>query len=177
MTAALTVPGSELPNAQLAQRLGKKRSWSRDLATIGGISSLAAPLAVAPTLVGTAYPWVAAAVGALTGAALGVIVPSVLLRLRKVPLPMLVLLGPTLGILWGGAVGLAAGLTLGAEIIWLSAVVAGVAGAIQFGWFWLPYTARRLRSKRTWPVVVAASLLAPALGWAAIVTLGISRIF
>ena len=123
-------------------------------------------------LLGWSFVCSAALVGALIGATLGKLMPSILAGpLKKVPLSLLVLAGPALGFVWGGLTGLLAVPTLYDTIFHdlataalLSIVVAGIAGAIQFGWFWLPYTLSRIKGRgRTW-VVGAACLGGPVLG-------------
>jgi len=166
----LTIPSG----AELA-RLGERRSWVRDLTIIGGVSGALAPAAVGFLMPG--YVLLAGAFGAGSGAVVGHLAASMLTkeRVRRLPVAGLLVGGVGLGALWGALTGFGAALGLGAfahggggVLLALSALLASVAGAIQLGWFWLPYAILRARGRRTWPLVVVASLLAPALGWAAL---------
>ncbi len=165
-----------IPSGAELARLGERRTWVRDLAIIGGVSGALAPAAVGMLFPG--YVLLAGAFGAGSGAVVGHLASAMLgkERIRRVPVAVLLVGGLGLGALWGALTGLGAALGLGAfsapgsgaVLLVLSALLASVAGAIQLGWFWLPYAILRARGRRTWPLVVVASLLAPALGWAAL---------
>ena len=130
---------------------------------IGGVTGLLAPWLLGdPT-----YVAAAAVSGALAGAGLGAAVPKLLTRLRHLKVPALMLGGTAIGAVWGGVAGAIAGFTV-PNLFWLSVAVASIAGAIQFGWIWLPYVLKKIGRKRTWPLVLAAFAAAPVLGWASI---------
>ncbi len=90
------------------------------------------------------------------------------------------LLGFPLGFVWGAvtggsgalmaqAMGLTASMVFGGpELLVLMTGVAGLAGALQFGLLWFPYTFQTVRRGRRWPLVVGAVLVTPVLGWAAV---------
>lgn len=121
------------------------------------------------------------AVGAITGALLGPLLRRVLGgRLGHVPIYQLLLMGLVAGFGWGAVTGVGGVWTLAAldmlpmsyfstwNFSLVAGAIAGVAGAIQFGWFWLPYTIRSGRQKSRWPLLLAAGLLAFGLGWASL---------
>ena len=162
--------------------VGDTRTWSRDLALVGGVTGFAAPTAMFGWLVSPAFCVAAGPAGAAIGWALGRFIPWLLERVRgRVPIPvLLLLLGPALGAFWGGGTGLVAGLL--AELWYAStgsepALFAGtlpilgasfglVAGAVQLGWFWFPYTFQTVRRAPRWPVMALAMLLAPLTAFA-----------
>ncbi len=169
MTTTLAVPSG----VELA-RLGERRTWVRDLTIIGGLSGALAPAAVG--MMPPGYVFLAGLFGAGSGAVVGWLASSMLssARVRRWPVAGLLVGGIGLGALWGAMTGLGAALGLGPfgggglALLFLSALLAAVAGALQLGWFWLPYAILRARGGRTWPLVLFASLLAPGLGWAAL---------
>ena len=158
---------------------GRPDRWARDLAAVGACTSAVAPALVMGLSV---YTLIAAVVGAVTGAALGASMPALLDRVRgRVPIPALLLAGPALGAVWGGAVGGAASLALldvtinngfhmtPNGLFLLSVLTAAIGGALQFGLFWFPYTFQTVRGGRTWPVVLGACLMTPVVGAATII--------
>ncbi len=157
-----------LASTQVKARLGDRRLWARDLALIGALSSFTAPLIAVP-MIGWDYPIVASIAGALTGAALGWFAPGMLAKFRRWPLSILLLVGgPIVGALWGATVGASAipmAISELPEAWWISPLVAGTAGALQLGWFWLPYTWLQARSKARWPLVVVAGCFGAPLGY------------
>lgn len=172
--------------------IGARGAWIRDLALIGAASALA-PAAVVlegpasmPSVDGVSVlaAWPAFVVGALvagaaTGALLGAAFPRLLLGpFSRLPVAVMLLVGAVIGAAWGGIVGAAAAL-VEAEVgrmslvparhfVALGAGAGAVAGALQLGWFWLPYTLRRARGRPAWPVVVAACAVSAGLGRAAV---------
>jgi hypothetical protein len=143
--------------------VGRPRDWARDFSLIGGVTGL-----LAPWLLGDpSYIAAAAISGAVAGAGLGAAVPRMLVRARHWKVPALMLGGMGIGAVWGGIAGAAAGLTQ-PNLFWLSVAIAGIAGAMQFGWIWLPYVLKKIGHKRTWPLLLAAFAAAPLLGWASI---------
>ncbi len=148
---------------QTAQPIGRPREWARDFSLIGGVTGALAPLLIQdPT-----YIAAAAIAGAVAGAGLGAFVPKVLARLGHLKVPTLMFGGMAVGAVWGGLAGAVAGLTL-PNLFWLSVSVASIAGALQFGWIWLPYLLQKISRKKTWPLVVLAFAAAPLLGWASV---------
>ena len=147
----------------LTTAVGRPTEWARDFSLIGGVTGLLAPWLLGdPT-----YVAAAAISGAMAGAALGATVPRMLTKLRHLKVPSLMLGGMGIGAVWGGVSGAIAGLTL-PNLFWLSVSIASIAGALQFGWIWLPYVMKKIGRKRTWPLVLAAFAAAPLLGWASI---------
>jgi hypothetical protein len=159
---------NQLTRTASAIAVGSHRHWARDFALIGGVTGLVAPMAVVPSIVSSGYLGAAAVVGALSGAFLGTAVPAALSRLGNVRLPVLLMGGLGVGAVWGGVVGAAAALAAEPALVALSVLLAGIAGTLQFGWIWLPYVLRKIRGKRTWPLVVTALAATPALGWASV---------
>lgn len=151
-----------------AAPMGEPRHWARDFSLIGGITGLSAPLAVAPAIAGSGYAITAAVTGVLTGAFLGMVIPKSLARLKNVRLPVLLFGGIGVGAIWGATVGAVAAFAAGEHFWMFSMGLAGLAGAIQFGWIWLPYVLKKIGKKRTWPLVTGAVLVAPLLGWASV---------
>jgi len=106
----------------------------------------------------------AAITGAITGAALGSLAPRLLNPfVRRIPIALLLMAGFGLGALWGALVGAVASLVSGADMA-LSIQTAGLCGALQLSWFWLPYAIRKARARRAWPVVFGALLFSLSLG-------------
>lgn len=134
-------------------------AFARDFALVGALSSLLAPALVVRGAFGLGYLAASTAAGLLFGALVGALTATVLGRLGRVPLSLLFLAGPTLGLAWGAAVGASSGLVLPEDWWTVSMAFASVCAAVQFGWFWLPYTVRRVRGKSAWPLVVLACAL------------------
>ncbi len=153
-----------------ARVTGSPRRWALDFAIIGGVTSVLAPLFAfgSPVFAVAAGFW-----GAATGMAIGRLLPETLERVRgRFPIPVLLALGVPIGAVWGGVTGALAGLTLGsADTALFGAMVASVAGAVQFGWLWFPYTFLTVLNRTTIPVVAAACVVAPTLGWLGIMAL------
>lgn len=156
---------------QIVRRTGHPRQWSRDLGLIGGVTSLAAPsMAVVAGLAPIAYAPIAGIIGASTGAAIGMVMPALLdLCRRRIPIPILWVLGVVLGGCWGAVVGLFAAALVTPQLLLVSVFAAMVGGAMQFGGVWFPYAFQTVRRGRTWPVVLSACLASPGIGVACIV--------
>ncbi|MFT5679110.1 MAG: hypothetical protein ACI8RZ_000014 [Myxococcota bacterium] len=148
------------------QVTGRPAHWARDMAIVGGVTASLAPLPALALGATAAFIGGTAVTGAVTGAALGAVMPGVLERVRgRLPLPVLMVLGPIPGALWGGIVG-AVGFALSGVGVPLALCVlcAALAGAVQFGLFWFPYTFQTVRGARRWPVVLGACAVTPMIG-------------
>lgn len=145
---------------------GRPTAWARDLALLGGVSSFALSM-LFTGMVPAGFPAAVGLVTGATGALVGLATPAALDRLRgRVSLWVLALLAPLAGAAWGGAAGAAAA-SLSNSAPWPLSLVAGaLAGGLQLGWFWLPYTMQTVRGGRTWPVMVAAVFALPFVAWA-----------
>lgn len=142
---------------------GSPLRWARDMALVGGGTSAFVP-ALVSGLAPSGYPLAAALVGAVTGALLGLAMPTLLDLVRgKVPLPLLLVGSLLLGAAWGGVAGAMAGVPFGAGNAGLGLVAGSIAGAAQFGWWWFPYTFQTVRGGRTWPLLVAAVFTLPVV--------------
>lgn len=157
--------------------LGARLAWMRDFALIGAVSGSAAPALF--WLQAPGYLVACGVAGAALGLALGLLLPPLLLGpVSRWPFAVLLVVGLAVGAAWGGGTGLAGGLfAFGAQdrmgLAWLSGACGAVAGAMQLGWFWLPYTLRKAKSRSTWPIVLAACLLSGGLGFAALSVLSL----
>ena len=98
--------------------------------------------------------------------------PGILERLRgRIPLAGLMALGPIPGAVWGGVVGAVGFAFSGVTVpLVLCVLAASLAGAIQFGLFWLPYTVQTVRGGPLWPVVLGACMATPIIGIVTIIT-------
>ncbi|MCB9653090.1 MAG: hypothetical protein H6729_03015 [Deltaproteobacteria bacterium] len=78
--------------------------------------------------------------------------------------------GLVVGAGWGASVAVGAAYLCGAlgydydRFIPEAAFCGALAGALQLGWFWLPYLLRRARGRSVWPGLLVSTLLAPGLG-------------
>ena len=158
--------------------LGSRVAWLRDFALIGAVSGAAAP----------AFYWwqqpsylvACGAIGAALGGLLGLVMRPLLLGpFARWPFGVLLLVGLGVGALWGGGTGLGGGIVgfglddqLGLPFV--SGLAGAFAGALQLGWFWLPYTLRHARGRPTWPIVAAACVLSGGLGFAALALISIT---
>jgi len=160
-----------------ASPLGARLSWMRDFALIGAASGAGAPALFWADRPG--YLAACGVTGAVLGLLLGLLLPPLLLGpVSRWPFGVLLLVGLGVGVAWGGGAGYAGGLySFGASdqmgLAWLSGACGAVAGALQLGWFWLPYTLRKAKAKSTWPIVLAACLFSGALGYAALSVLSV----
>ncbi len=173
--AMQTVPGSaQTLRSSDPGLLGRPLHWARDFALVGAVTGGLAPLAVYSGFP-SAYYLLTGVGGMLAGALLGGVLPRLLgARIRRLPVAALLVVGPALGALWGALAGLAGSLVFrdsAMDLGTLSVMAGAAAGAVQFGWLWIPYSVKRARKKRVWPVVAGALALAPAMGWAAMAVL------
>jgi hypothetical protein len=159
------------------QPLGSRLAWVRDFVVVGAFASLAPGVLAWNVL--SEFVVAAAIAGPLTGALLGLALRPLLLGpMSRVPFGALIVVGLVLGALWGAMVGGLAsfGAHLGPRhedmgfgfMLMLAVIFGAIAGALQLGWFFVPYTVQRARGRRAWPAVVAACLISPTLGIAAL---------
>ena len=144
---------------------GTPTEWARDLALVGGVTTLALG-AVTP------LAWTTVSATALLamigGALLGATFPRLLhRRVRRKPWLLLAAAAVGLGACWGGAAGLiGAWLTGGGS--WIDATeLAGTATAAQLGWLWLPLVLRRARGRSSLGYVLAACAASPLVAYGA----------
>jgi len=162
--------------------LAPRHRWALDFALVGFVSPFFAIQGVdfGAGLFGVSFLITSSLVGAGSGALLGLGLRRTLGgRLGRTPIGALLLLGVLTGFLWGASVGVAGagaqpiGLATRADVLFLAGMVAGIAGAFQFGWFWLPYTILTARGRSSLPLVLLAAALAWGLGWLGIFTLAL----
>lgn len=167
-----------MEQTQDVQPLGSPYRWAWDMGVLGLVSGAGAPMLFMEML-GASYVIAAGVLGALTGAALGAVMPRLLTRgVARWPIGLLLLVGPLLGFVWGSVVGSSATLVVDHTSVglWLfGGLVAGLVGAMQFGWVWLPYTWLASKGRARWPLVVVGTVLSVGLGWASL--LGVVRGF
>ena len=117
---------------------------------------------------------VAAGVGGVVGALFGAAFRRLLVARLYQPIGAWIPVSLFLGALFGATVGLVTPLLMRERFgdgYFLTALFGAIAGALQLSWFWLPYAVRAGRGKSTWPVVLAAVVIANAIGWAALMVL------
>jgi hypothetical protein len=150
---------------------GREGDWARELALIGGTTSLVAPAMAIPLMVSPWFALVAGLVGAVSGAMLGATMPTVLDAMRQRVPPGLLLLGfgPVVGAMWGASVGGIAATLVPGHPLELAVASAAIAGALQLGLCWLPYTMLTVLQKRRWPAIVTAIVGTPVVGLLTIV--------
>ena len=161
-----------LPAASLAPLPAHRRwPWVRDFTFVGGVTGFMAPYSVIHDV---EYSALTGSGGAVSGAMLGVF-SAWLLSGRGLRWPKLVFLpvGLGLGALWGISAAMATAFTPMRHLLVLSVIFAGMAGALQLGWFWLGYCYRRVNRRSTWPLVLVASLLGGGLGFAGFAALAL----
>lgn len=152
---------------------GQARVWARDMAIVGGVTAFLAPLPAILLGATASFIGASAMTGCLTGGLLGAAMPGMLEWLRgRIPLAGLVALGPIPGAVWGGVVGAMGFAFSGVTVpLVLCVLSASLAGAIQFGLFWLPYTVQTVRGGPLWPVVLGACIATPVIGIVTIITI------
>ncbi len=147
--------------------------WVRDFSLVGGVTGFVAPYVVIHDL---EYSAAAGAGGAVTGALLGLFTARLLAgsarRWRKF---VFIPAGLVLGAVWGMGAALATAVTESRNLLLLSLLFAGAAGAVQLGWFWLAYCYRRVNARSTFAVVALACVLAGGLGWTGFGALAVVR--
>jgi hypothetical protein len=137
------------------------------MAIVGGATSFLAAYGVdsrfRPSML------VLAAIGAAVGGLFGLMFRRLVIAWLRLPILAWIPISLVLGGLWGGAVA-----SIGVLLLYRSdgiPVLAGfgaIAGALQLGWFWLPYAIRSGRGNSTWPVVTAAIVVGSVIGYAAL---------
>lgn len=138
--------------------------WVRDFTFVGGVTGFMAPYGVIHDVEYASFTGLG---GAVSGAVLGVFSAWLLSGFgRRWPKLVFLPVGLVLGALWGMAAAMTTVLTPMRNLLELSLLFAGVAGALQLGWFWLGYCYRRVNRRSTFPVVLLASVLGGGLGWA-----------
>lgn len=152
--------------------LGEPRLWALHFALVGGASGYLAPELVSEGFLPSGYVLTTGVSGALVGGALGALLPMLILRLGQIPLGLLLLIGPAVGATWGGLTGAFGGAQLivthhmlSLDLAVLSVVVAAAAGALQFGWLWLPYTFLQTRRKSPSMALWGLVVVAMAMPW------------
>lgn len=151
------------PRALPARITGRPFRWGRDLSLIGGVTTASAMLA-AGTL-GSVFGLVAVSTAVVAGFVLGLEMPSFLDSTRhRLPLALVGLRVIAVGGSLGGFVGLLSSLAAGNPWFLGPLVVGALAGALQLGWWWLPYTVLTVTERPTWPAVLVACGVAPLVG-------------
>lgn len=157
--------------------LGTRAKWARDFAFLGALSAGLVPLvAMAGGNTATVLRFTGAAMlfGALGGLLVGLISRRFVAGLGgRLPVGLLLLAGPLVGALWGVATGGAAAWAWwwSMDASWSptrfvgeSMQFAGIAAAIQFGWFWLPYVLGTVRRRGKLALWLLAGISAAAVG-------------
>jgi hypothetical protein len=145
---------------------GSPTAWARDLALLGGGTSLLLSMVLTGMVSSGAFPiWVGLA-SAAAGGSVGMVTPWVLDAVRgRVPLFVMALLAPVAGAVWGGGAGAVAGSIVGGENALLGLIAGAIAGGFQLGWWWFPYTVQTVRGGRTWLVMLGALAMLPVVAW------------
>jgi hypothetical protein len=147
---------------------GHRAAWARDLALIGGVIAALLPFLTLSPAEAIRFAVPAAVVAALSGAALGAIVPSLFSAyVRRLPIALLLGAGFGLGALWGALAGLAGSLASDLPRLEMTCF-AGQCGALVLGSLWVPYLLANVRGRATWPLVALACVVGPtaaALVW------------
>ncbi|MCP4503360.1 MAG: hypothetical protein GY822_25790 [Deltaproteobacteria bacterium] len=159
----------------LQHPLGSPRHWARDFALVGAASSLLTPLMASMGYMPVGYLALSCLGGGLFGALTGWLSAKLLAgSLVKVPFFALLLCGPLVGFAWGASTGLfssmglpSTGMLRWSEMWFVSVLAAGFAGALQFAWFWLPYTLRKSRGKSS-AFLVGFAILMPIFAFTSV---------
>lgn len=142
--------------------------WARDFALIGGLTGFLAPFA---TIHEFTYSSLTGLGGALGGGLLGLFSAWLLSgEARRWTKVALVPLGLVMGCLWGLGAALPT-VVLGTDVLVISLILAGFAGALQLAWLWPLYWHRRANGRSTMALVVFSSLLGGGLGWLGVLVL------
>lgn len=156
-------------------------SWARDFGLAGALTGFIAPASFLAFTQGVIWSFTvgAAAMGALSGAVLGVGLRTLLRgRLRHVALWRMLLAAPFVGALWGGLAGGTGAVAFSLsgdrfaherllDLVTVGMMFAAPVGAAQLAWLWLAYVYRRFRRLGTWPVVLGSALMSVPLAWTA----------
>lgn len=162
VSIALPAPSDPLAPA-------RRWPWVRDFSFVGGVTGFLAPFSVIRDV---GYCTLTGVGGALSGALLGLFSAWLLSGSgRRWPKLLFVPVGLVLGALWGSSSVLLIAFTPSRQLLVLSVLFAGLAGALQLGWFWLGYSYRRINRRSTLGVVMLASVLGGGLGWAGVAVL------
>ncbi|MEM6928588.1 MAG: hypothetical protein AAF602_16750 [Myxococcota bacterium] len=154
---------SPRPKALPDRITGQPLQWGRDLSAIGAVTAAGGSLALG--LLGSTFGLVAVTVAAVLGLVIGLEMPGFLdSARRRMSLEMVALRCVAVGGAAGGLVGLIAAGASGNPWFLGPMVVGALAGALQFGWWWLPYTVLTVTERPTWPAVLVACGLAPLMG-------------
>lgn len=146
--------------------VGRAVAWSRDMAIVGAATSFLAVYGLDSSFRPSML--VVAAIGAAVGGVFGLVFRRLVLAWLRLPILAWIPISLVLGGLWGGTVASIGGLLLARGGTFVLAGFGATAGALQLGWFWLPYAVRSGRGKSTWPVVTAAILVGSVIGYAAL---------
>ncbi len=154
---------SPRPRALPERITGRPLRWGRDLSVIGAVTAASAWLALG--LASPTFGLVAVLSAAVAGFALGLEMPSFLDTARhRMPLELVGVRCIAVGGALGGFVGLAAATAAGNAWFLGPVVIGAIAGALQLGWWWLPYTVLTVTERPTWPAVLVACAVAPFVG-------------
>jgi hypothetical protein len=156
--------------------LGRYGKWTRDFAVLGALSSGVVPVVALTGIDPLAYYFAAVAVviGAGVGAIIGAVGRAFIGGVGgRLPIGLLLLAGPAVGLAWGMATGStaiglwwwwSAGGPVPGALLREAGWYAGIAAAVQFGWFWLPYVLGRAKGRGVVRLWLLAGLSAVAVG-------------
>ncbi len=154
------------PPAAVARLTGSPLGWAVDLGLVGALTAIATPAAAGGA--SPAFLALSGLGGALCGSLLGSHMPDFLDSARhRISLRNLAVRCTLVGAGVGGLVALVAAQITGQPFVG-PLVVAMLAGALQLGLLWLPYTVLTVTGRSPWPVVVLACAAAPLVGASAV---------